>query len=58
MAKRRFLEKQPLTEAEGLTALIMMGGGAHPGWHQRDDLDGAECLSRRVLAGTLALRPP
>ena len=26
MAKRRFLEKQPLTEAEGLTALIMMGG--------------------------------
>ena len=27
MAKRRFLEKQPLTEAEGLTALIMMGVG-------------------------------
>ena len=28
MAKRRFLEKQPLTEAEGLTALIMMGVGS------------------------------
>ena len=27
MAKRRFLEKQPLTQAEGLTALIMMGVG-------------------------------
>ena len=27
MAKRRFLEKPPLTEAEGLTALIMMGVG-------------------------------
>ena len=27
MAKRRFLEKHPLTEAEGLTALIMMGVG-------------------------------
>ena len=27
MAKRRFLEKQPLNEAEGLTALIMMGVG-------------------------------
>lgn len=27
MTKRRFLEKQPLTEAEGLTALIMMGVG-------------------------------
>ena len=27
MAKRRFLDKQPLTQAEGLTALIMMGVG-------------------------------
>ena len=27
MAKRRFLEKQPLTQAEGLTALIVMGVG-------------------------------
>jgi len=27
MAQRRFLEKQPLSEAEGLTALIMMGVG-------------------------------
>ena len=27
MAKRRFLEKPPLTEAEGLSALIMMGVG-------------------------------
>ena len=27
MAKRRFLEKPPLTEAEGLTVLIMMGVG-------------------------------
>ena len=30
MAKRRFLEKQPLTEAEGLTTLIMMGVGLTP----------------------------
>ena len=27
MAKRRFVEKQPLTQAEGLTALIMLGVG-------------------------------
>ena len=27
MAKRRFLDKQPLTHAEGLTALIVMGVG-------------------------------
>ena len=27
MAKRRFLEKQQLSEAEGLTALSMMGVG-------------------------------
>ena len=27
MAKRRFLDKQPLSHAEGLTALIMMGIG-------------------------------
>ncbi len=27
MAKRRFLDKQSLTQAEGLTALIMLGVG-------------------------------
>ena len=27
MAKRRFVEKQPLTQTEGLTALIMLGVG-------------------------------
>ena len=27
MAKRRFLDQQPLTQAQGLTALIMMGVG-------------------------------
>ena len=27
MAKRRFLDKPPLTEAEGLSTLIMMGVG-------------------------------
>ena len=27
MAKRRVLEKQPVTQAEGLTALILMGVG-------------------------------
>ena len=41
MAKRRFLDKHPLTQAEGLTALIMMGVGLTRR-HQRDHLHGAE----------------
>ena len=55
MAKRRFLEKQPLTEAEGLTALIMMGVGLTLGGISVTIL---MALNASALGlGALALRP-